>query len=118
MHLCDPPPFLCRVCSQRGLLAVGFNSHVQVWRDALTTKAKDPYMRHELPGNRVEGLRFRPYEDILGVGHAQGFATMVRVHAVCPPIGKEPHPAVVCFSKPHVVCCINPRSCVGCLAAG
>jgi hypothetical protein len=39
-------------------------------------------MRHELPGSRVEGLRFRPFEDILGVGHAQGFATMVGARRV------------------------------------
>ena len=64
--------------SQRGLLGVGFNSHVQVWKDALVSKAKDPYMRHELPGRLVDSVRFRPFEDVLGIGHAEGVSTMVR----------------------------------------
>jgi U3 small nucleolar RNA-associated protein 7 len=63
--------------SQRGLISVGFNSHIQVWKDALVTKARDPYMRHEIPGSAVETVRFRPFEDVLAIGHANGICTMV-----------------------------------------
>lgn len=99
--------------SQRGLLACGFSSHIQVWKDwnqagaldsfeedpdyvseirnssstqiihqaaAKACKAKSPYMRHSVPGSQIthgSGVRFRPYEDVLGVGHANGFSSMV-----------------------------------------
>ena len=63
--------------SQRGLLAVGFGSHVQVWRDACAQKTRAPYMRHELPGKMVAKVAWRPYEDVLGVGHSDGFTSMV-----------------------------------------
>lgn len=71
--------------SQRGLLSVGFRSHVQVWKDALATKASAPYLRHELPGSEVETVRFRPFEDVLGVGHSDGF------HACLVPGAGEPN---------------------------
>lgn len=64
--------------SQRGLVAVSSNTTVQVWKDALATKASAPYLRHTVPGHAVEALRFRPYEDLLGIGHVSGFTTMVR----------------------------------------
>lgn len=66
--------------SQRGLLALGYGSHVAVWRDALTTKAKTPYLRHSFPAGHEESicrLRFRPFEDALGVGHAGGYSTLL-----------------------------------------
>jgi U3 small nucleolar RNA-associated protein 7 len=63
--------------SQTGAVAVGFGSHVQVWRDGLMTKSKAPYMRHELPGSRVSSVRWRPFEDVLGLGHSNGFTSLV-----------------------------------------
>jgi WD40 repeat protein len=32
--------------SQRGLLSVAFGTHVEIWKDALSLKAKAPYMSH------------------------------------------------------------------------
>ena len=83
--------------SQRGLLAVGWGRRVQVWSDALATKAGAPLLNHRLDppapadaaaglaggaGSRgadglIHSLRFCPYEDVLGVGHAGGFSTML-----------------------------------------
>ncbi len=60
--------------SQRGLLAVGFGPHAEVWRDALSAKARAPYMSHRTPGAALRSLRFCPFEDVLGIGHAAGFA--------------------------------------------
>jgi U3 small nucleolar RNA-associated protein 7 len=64
--------------SQRGMIGVGFGGHVQVWKDAIREKAKSPYLNHLMPGSAVCSVRYRPYEDLLGVGHAGGVTTMVR----------------------------------------
>ena len=53
----------------------------QIWKDAFVTKAKSPYMSHELPGKQVHDVRFRPYDDILAIGHDQGVFSMVRYTA-------------------------------------
>ncbi|KAJ2724846.1 putative U3 small nucleolar RNA-associated protein 7 [Coemansia sp. Benny D115] len=64
--------------SQRGLLAAGHGPHVSVWKDALVTQVDRPYMTQLLPGtSSVDRLRFVPYEDVLGCGHAQGISSLV-----------------------------------------
>jgi U3 small nucleolar RNA-associated protein 7 len=65
--------------SQRGILGIGHGSHATFWSpDALKYKMKDPYMSHNLPGRGpVESLRFRPFEDVCGIGHAKGFSSIV-----------------------------------------
>ena len=63
--------------SQRGLLAVGFGSHTTVWKDALSRKQQSPYLRHDTPGNAIDTVQFRPYEDVLGLGHRSGYISMV-----------------------------------------
>lgn len=63
--------------SARSVLAVGHGPHVEMWRDALHTKAKLPYMSHLLPASEVETVQFCPHEDVLGVGHASGFASLL-----------------------------------------
>ncbi len=34
-------------------------------------------MRHSLQGSPASSVAFRPYEDILGVGHAMGVSSLV-----------------------------------------
>jgi len=63
--------------SQRGLLAVGQGPRVTIWRDITKTRQNAPYMNHLLPGSSVSSLAFCPFEDVLGVGHAQGFASLL-----------------------------------------
>jgi U3 small nucleolar RNA-associated protein 7 len=65
--------------SQRNLLGIGHAGHATIWgASALKVKAKDPYMHHMIPGGSpVETLRFRPYEDVCGIGHAQGISSIV-----------------------------------------
>jgi U3 small nucleolar RNA-associated protein 7 len=64
--------------SQRGIIGVGFGSYVQLWKDALRVKAKSPYLRHSFAdGSAVSRIRFRPYEDICGIGHAKGFSSII-----------------------------------------
>jgi U3 small nucleolar RNA-associated protein 7 len=65
--------------SQRSLLGIGHAGHATIWSaSALKVKAKDPYMHHMIPrGSPIETLRFRPYEDVCGIGHAQGISSIV-----------------------------------------
>mmetsp|Transcript_37552 Transcript_37552/g.56161 ORF Transcript_37552/g.56161 Transcript_37552/m.56161 type:complete len:630 (-) Transcript_37552:306-2195(-) len=65
--------------SQRGVLGIGHGSHATFWGpNAIKVKAKEPYMRHEMPGcGPVETLRFRPFEDVCGIGHQKGVSSIV-----------------------------------------
>ena len=65
--------------SQRGVLGIGHAGHATFWSpDALRVKAKNPYMHHNMPGcGPVESLRFRPFEDVCGIGHTQGISSIV-----------------------------------------
>ena len=76
LFLLDPRQPTSLDISQRNLLAVGFGSHVTVWKDAIATKIQSPYLRHDVPGNAVDTVRFRPYEDVLGLGHKSGYVSM------------------------------------------
>lgn len=74
----SPAPPSCLTFSQRGLLAVGQGSGVEIWKDAAQKKEQHPYLRHRVPhGWAVERLAFCPYEDVLGVGHAGGFSSLL-----------------------------------------
>ncbi|KAL1021526.1 hypothetical protein UPYG_G00014400 [Umbra pygmaea] len=66
----------CLSLSQKGLLCAATGDTVQVYRDVWGTPVTKPYMAHRLKGS-VWGLHFCPFEDILGVGHGEGFTSMV-----------------------------------------
>ncbi|KAJ3210649.1 Small subunit (SSU) processome component [Dinochytrium kinnereticum] len=72
-----PTPATTIDISQMGILAVGYGPNVTLWKDAIKTKAESPYMNHLQPGSRVSKLRFCPYEDVLGFGHAKGISSLV-----------------------------------------
>ncbi|KAL8272938.1 hypothetical protein Esti_003106 [Eimeria stiedai] len=63
--------------SQTGLVAMGFGSHVQIWKDVLTQKTATVYMTHEAPGEQVSCLRFRPFEDVCALGTSGGVAGLL-----------------------------------------
>ena len=65
--------------SQKGVLGIGHGNKTTFWPpEALKVKVKDPYMSHSLLGNGpVENLKFRPFEDVCGIGHAKGFSSIV-----------------------------------------
>ncbi|GAB1191115.1 hypothetical protein APSETT444_000286 [Aspergillus pseudonomiae] len=69
--------------SDRGLTAVGWGTQVSVWRglfDAAAAdqgKVKSPYMAWGGDGQRIENMRWCPFEDVLGVTHDQGFASII-----------------------------------------
>lgn len=61
--------------SQRGLLAVSMNNMVEVYK-GVTNGDCSKYMRHQ--ANRtVTGLRFCPYEDVLGVSSYDGYSSLI-----------------------------------------
>ena len=63
--------------SQRGLLAVGTGSTVTVWKDIVKEKQIEPYMRNPFPRKHIRSLKFCPFQDILGCGHALGVSSIV-----------------------------------------
>ena len=66
--------------SQTGILGIGHGCHTTYWaKDAVQNiKAKEPYMKHQLSGlGPIESLRFRPYEDVVGIGHTRGISSIV-----------------------------------------
>merc|ERR1711962_408981 len=46
------------------------------YKDPTKEAITHPYMKHEV-ARQVSSLRFCPYEDVLGVGHAGGFSSML-----------------------------------------
>eukprot|EP00049_Salpingoeca_infusionum_P018217 m.356247 g.356247 ORF g.356247 m.356247 type:complete len:577 (-) comp17484_c0_seq1:218-1948(-) len=63
--------------SHRDTLAVGFGGHIQLWKSPQLKKQKYPYMAHRIPGSVVRDMHFCPFEDVLGVGHAAGFSSIL-----------------------------------------
>ncbi len=65
--------------SQRGLVGVGKGRVVEVWRDLVSRGAERqsaPYMTHRVGGD-VSRVEFCPYQDSLGIGHGNGFSSMI-----------------------------------------
>ncbi|URE10091.1 U3 small nucleolar RNA-associated protein [Musa troglodytarum] len=63
--------------SQKGLLAIGNGSQVQVWRDS-GNQEYEKYMSHAMvKGYQVGKVSFRPYEDVLGIGHSMGISSIL-----------------------------------------
>ncbi|GAQ78070.1 WD40 repeat-like superfamily protein [Klebsormidium nitens] len=74
----SPQPAQALDVSQRGLLTVAHGSTVQVWQDALKTKAKSPYLTHRLFDNSaIADVAFCPFEDALALGHSGGFSSII-----------------------------------------
>jgi len=72
-----PIPATSIAISQKDILAVSWGTHVQLWKDAFTTKATSPYMSHTVKGAQIHDISYCPYEDVLGIGHAKGFSSII-----------------------------------------
>jgi U3 small nucleolar RNA-associated protein 7 len=72
-----PTPASCLSFSAKGLLAVGSGPRLTVWKDSYKQKQKQPYMSHLFAGSQVQDIRFCPFEDIIGCGHAKGISSLV-----------------------------------------
>lgn len=69
--------------SDRGLTAVGWGTQVSIWKGlfdaaaARKEKVQSPYMAWGGDGQRIETVRWCPFEDVLGVTHDKGFASII-----------------------------------------
>lgn len=87
-----PTPGTNVAISDTGMIAMSRGPHVTLWKDALKL-SKDarpcfgsmggnpnrntPYMSHLFAGNKVNNLKFVPFEDLLGVGHENGLTNLI-----------------------------------------
>ncbi|CAH1100101.1 unnamed protein product [Psylliodes chrysocephalus] len=62
--------------SQKRMLALGMGNVVEVYRDCCATAAKRAYLRHRFV-TPISNFSFCPYEDVLGVGTASGFTSLL-----------------------------------------
>ncbi|KAK9283572.1 hypothetical protein L1049_011820 [Liquidambar formosana] len=64
--------------SQKGLLAGGTGSFVQILGDFSGTQDYSRYMGHSMvKGYQIRKVLFRPYEDVLGIGHSMGWSSIL-----------------------------------------
>ncbi|ROW03825.1 hypothetical protein VMCG_05405 [Cytospora schulzeri] len=69
--------------SDSGLTAVGWGTNTTIWRGlfskhrAQQEKVQSPYLTWGKEGKRVERVRWCPFEDVLGIGHDQGFSSIL-----------------------------------------
>ncbi|KAK1997634.1 BING4CT domain-containing protein [Colletotrichum falcatum] len=69
--------------SDSGLTAVGWGTQTSVWKDLFNKnepvqqKVQSPYMAWGGEGKRIERVRWCPFEDVLGMGHDEGFSSIV-----------------------------------------
>ncbi|OAA69615.1 small nucleolar ribonucleoprotein complex subunit [Cordyceps fumosorosea ARSEF 2679] len=69
--------------SDTGLTAVGWGTQTTIWKGlfasnaAVQQKVESPYMAWGGEGRRVERVQWCPFEDVLGLGHDQGFSSII-----------------------------------------
>lgn len=64
--------------SQKGLLAGATGSFVQIWGDLAGSQSYGRYMSHSIAkGYQIGKVAFRPYEDVLGIGHSKGWSSIL-----------------------------------------
>ena len=65
--------------SQSGLLSISSKNKVEIWRDWTLPDTKAPYLTHTNRSNQdiISKVRFCPYEDVLGIAHANGFKNIL-----------------------------------------
>ncbi|KAG5563397.1 hypothetical protein RHGRI_005974 [Rhododendron griersonianum] len=64
--------------SQKGLLATSTGSFVQILGDFSRSQNYSRYMTHSIAkGYQIRKVLFRPYEDVLGLGHSMGWSSIL-----------------------------------------
>lgn len=65
--------------SQKGLIAVGTGSEVEIWKDYTKVKQQKPYLKHHFANKQTfaSSMKFINYEDFLGIGTNMGYTQIV-----------------------------------------
>ncbi|KAF1351431.1 small nucleolar ribonucleo protein complex subunit [Delphinella strobiligena] len=69
--------------SDRNLTAVGWGTQTTIWQDLFKKniddqiKVQSPYMAWGGEGQRIERVRWCPFEDVLGISHDKGFSSAI-----------------------------------------
>ncbi|PSR85571.1 WD40-repeat-containing domain protein [Coniella lustricola] len=69
--------------SDTGLTAVGWGTNTTIWKGLFSKhkseqeKVQSPYLTWGKEGKRVERVRWCPFEDVLGIGHDEGFSSIL-----------------------------------------
>jgi len=69
--------------SDTGLTAVGWNTQTTIWKGLfdkekpIQEKVKSPYMVWGGEGKRIERVQWCPFDDVLGLGHTEGFSSII-----------------------------------------
>ena len=69
--------------SDQGLTGVGWGTQTSIWKGLFEThkddheKVQAPYMAWGGEGDRIEDLKWCPFEDILGITHDRGFSSII-----------------------------------------
>ena len=71
-----PTPVVSADFSDTGMLGVAIGNQVQVWKNSTKEKQKMPYMKHRAT-HPVKSVKFIPFEDVLAVGHDEGYSQIV-----------------------------------------
>lgn len=62
--------------SDRRVIAATMGNEVQLYRDACTKAVEYPYLKHKVWKN-IHDIHFVPFEDVMGIGHASGFSSIL-----------------------------------------
>ncbi|KAH7160710.1 small nucleolar ribonucleoprotein complex subunit [Dactylonectria macrodidyma] len=69
--------------SDTGLTAVGWGTQTTIWKGLFNKnvpvqeKVQSPYMSWGGEGKRIERVKWCPFEDVLGLGHDEGFSSII-----------------------------------------
>lgn len=69
--------------SDTGLTALSWGTQSTIWKGLYDTnapvqqKVQSPYMRWGGEGKRIERVQWCPFEDVLGLGHEEGFSSII-----------------------------------------
>ncbi len=55
---------------------MALNDRVEIFKDCCTKAVEYPYLRHNVH-RAVADLKFVPYEDVMGIGHGDGFSSIL-----------------------------------------
>ncbi|KAH6983233.1 WD40-repeat-containing domain protein [Ilyonectria sp. MPI-CAGE-AT-0026] len=69
--------------SDSGLTAIGWGTQTTIWKGLfdknapVQQKVQSPYMAWGGEGKRIERVKWCPFEDVLGLGHDEGFSSII-----------------------------------------